>query len=656
MPRAKRPSGSLQKILKKPATPVVQKLYRDYMRGMEVLQKPYVFFNDKSPLEYWADGRLRFNVYVPQRKKNTKQWRTLYRSAVTRNKCLGVIAHMIGMTISPSIQAQNDQEEEDIMASQFFRDVVEYSQEKENFGVKLFWGLVTAVAEGTVILEDNYGRISRKVKEIEDWNEETGKMRWTEKDFDEFTGAFTDLVPNDELLIADPFITDVQKQPWIIRRRRMDYNAAKARYGHYPNWADVRPGQFTGWVYDSDYFQPYSSVSYLQEHQVEIVTRWEKEGDLMEIVCNGVQLTEDGNPNPRQDKQYPFAKSGYEPIDYSFFWNKSLTDKNAQEQDVYDAMIRMMIDRQHLRNIPPYATNNPALVNEEIIIPGNVIYTGVVDKPFMEPIGPAADSSDAGSANIISMMKGNLDLNSIDPMQTGNAPTGGTPTATQAIQQAYNAKIMLGLFGHMIGMLISDWTKLRMQTILWRMSVDEDLSKITLSDRILKSGRIGRRSYVFEGGLSKTDEAYKDRLSREIAAVEGNSNGKLEVVALDPNELAKLATYVKVDAQLKPRRTDELMQAIALDKWSVYSSRPDIFNVNAAAVALANAWGDDADEMVLQQAGGQMGADEAQMGPNGPLPMGGSAPAPTMEAMSAGVKNKLGLPASNGKGVQPLAV
>lgn len=652
--------NSIREMVKPQATDVVNQCYKDYVTGMEVLQKPYVFFNDRAPLTYWADGRLRFNVYVPQRRKNTKEWRTLYRSAITRNKCLGVIAHLIGMTIAPSIQAQNEEQEEDIVATQFFRDVVEYSQEKENFGIKLFWAVVTAVAEGTVILEDNYGRISRMVKEITDWDEKTGKMKWTEKDFDEFSGAFTNLVPNDELLIPDPFISDIQKQDWIIRCCRMTYDQAQARYGHYASWNNVKPGVFTGWIYSSDYFQPYSSVSYLTQNQVEVITRYCKATDTMDIVVNGVQLTEDGNPNPRQDKQYPFAKSGYEPIDYSFFWYKALTDKNAPEQDVYDAMMRMVIDRQHLRNIPPYATNNPALVNEEIIIPGNVVYTGTVEKPFMEAIGPASDSSDAGTGNLLQAMRQNMDQNSIDPMQTGNAPTGGVPTATQAIQMAQNAKVMLGLFGHMIGMLISDWTKLRMQTIIWRMSQEEDMKKITLSDRILASGKVGKRSYVFEDGLSTQQQNYKMDLSKQIAALEGKSDGKLEIVALDPEELSKLSLYVKIDSQLKPRRTDALMQAIALDKWAVYSSRPDIFNVNAAAIALTNAWGDDPDNMIISkqtqseptmQAGSEMPEEPVQQSALGMAP-----PTPTMSAVGAGVKTKLGIPKRGDIGMQPMAI
>jgi hypothetical protein len=300
-------------------------------------------------------------------------------------------------------------------------------------------------------------------------------------------------------------------------------------------------------------------------------------------------------------------------------------------------------------------------VNEDIIIPGNVVYTGAVEKPFMDPIGPAADSSDAGTSGLLQTMRNNMDQNSIDPMQTGNSPTGGTPTATQAIQMAQNAKIMLGLFGHMVGMLVAEWTKLRIQTIIWRMSQDEDLSKITLSDRILNTGKLGKRSYVFEEGLATQQDNYKMDLSRQIANLEGKSNGKLEVVALDPAVLTKLSLYVKIDAQLKPRRTDELMQAIALDKWAVYSSRPDIFNVNAAAIALTNAWNDDPDTMVLAAAGGneamtedagtELPDEKAKTSAQGMTP-----DTPTMDAVSAGINAKMGLPKRADIGAQPLAI
>jgi len=618
------------------------KVYKNYTFGMQVLQKSEVFFNNRSPLEYWAEGRLRFNVYVPQRQKNSKAWRTLYRSAMVRNKILGIVAHVLGMMPEPSIVAQNENQQEDVVASQFFKDFVEWSMDHEGFDIKAFWGLITAVAEGTVILKDDYGNFERKVKDIVEIDEQTGKVTWKpNKTYTDFVGAFTEIVPNDELLIANPYITDIQEQPWLIRRKRMPIDRFRAKYYKYANADIVKPGMPNSWMYSSDYFQPYISCTFLASNMVEVLEYWEKDGDHYDIIANGVQLTDDENPNPRPDKKYPFAKSGFEPIDYSFFWYKSLSDKLSPEQDVYDAVLRMSIDAVHLNLIKPLSTNNPALVNEDVAIPGNIVYTGAADNFKIEPVfGSVPVGMDAGTSNILSTMMSNASQSSLDPMQTGGAPSGGSnPTASQVLQMAQNAKIMLGLFGWMYGYLITEWTKLRCQTLLWRVANDMDLSKITMSGRVLKSGRLGKRTYIFERGLSKQSAKLKMELSAKIAKVQEALGGSEEIVAMDANELANLDLFVRIGADPKPKRTDAIMQALAAEKWNVKAQAPQVWNLNYAAVQLANAWGEDPTEAInkAQEAPQQPQPDQApQEGAN-----------PIMQQMGSTMKNALGMQQQN---------
>lgn len=597
-------ASKLKQNLKAAPPAFVSAIYQRYVMGVENLTKSYTFFNTQSPLQYWADGRKRFNVFVPPRSKGSKNWKTLYKSALTRNKCLGVIAHVVSMMVSPNIQAQNQNQDEDKALGQFLKDTVEWTQEKEDFSYKLFWAIVTAVAEGTVILRDNYGEMSKVVKEITEVDE-NGKAKWkSPKTVREYKGAYTEIIPNDELLIPDPFCNEIKEQDWLIRRKRMTYAQAKTRFGHYDNFSQVVAGSVEGWNYTDDYIQSYESVQTLSDNMVEVIEHWDKSTDSYDIVCQGAALTPEGNPNPRPDKQYPFSKSGYEPIDYGFFWYAGLPAKLADEQDVYDAVIRMFIDRQHLNLIKPYLTSNPALVNEDIIVPGLGTYTGMGQKPSdtVTALSVADGGVDAGTMNLLSTMQSNMNTSSLDPMQTGNAPEGGTPTATQAIQMAKNAQIMLGLFGWMIGYLIRQWTVLRTSTILWQMENDVDFSKITMSDKVLASGKLGKRVYMFEKYLTKRSQDEKMQISTMMRDLEKDSNGKMELVAIDPTSLSDISYYVKIDAQPKPKQTDALMQSLAMEKFNVYATRPDVFNLNAAAVALAQAWGDDPDEMVLARA------------------------------------------------------
>lgn len=617
---------------------------------MTILNRPFVFFNMKSPIQYWAEGRKRFNVFIPPRAEGSEDWKTIYKSMMTRNKCLGIIAHSVSMMMSPSIQAQNQNQEEDIQISQFFKDNVEFSQEKEGFDVKLFWSMVTSVAEGTTNLMDCYGIFERDAKEITSFDGDLTTMKWKDGKKKDFEGAYTEQVANDELLVPNPFINDVQDQDWIIIRKRMTLDQARKRFGKFANFEKVKGGSSTRWNWVSDYFESFDSFANLAESEVEVLLHWEKEGDHFDIAISGEQLTAENFPNPREDKLYPIAHTGYEPIDYNFFWFKSATDKLSQEQDVFDAMMRMFIDRQHLRNIPPLLTSNPALVNENIIVPGLTTFKGAADET-VETIKGVDDGTDQATINLLQTMMSQASESSLDPMQMGNKAAGGTPTATQALQMAQSARVMLGLFGWMIGKMVTDWTRLRLNTIIWLMAKNEDLSQITLNDRIIRNGRIGKRTYVMEPGLSTRSPAEKDELSKLIHKAEEKSNGKLNIIAIDPATASKLAYFVRLDAQPQPKRTDALMQALAMEKWNVYSAAPQVFNLNAAAVKLAQAWGDNPDEMVIEQKNAQdpmqmLAAMEEQA--TQPQPQ-----TPNMSRMNGGLKQKMGLP--TGQPVQAAA-
>ncbi len=638
------------KDLRPKAGTTIETIYKRYTEGMTILNRPFVFFNGKSPIQYWAEGRRRFNVHIPQRAEGSEDWKTIYKSMMTRNKCLGIIAHSVSMMASPSIQAQNENQEEDIQISQFFKDNVEFSQEKEGFEVKLFWSMVSSVAEGTTNLMDCYGVFERDAKEITEFDGDLTTMKWKPGKKKDFEGAYTEQIANDELLVPNPFINDIQEQDWIIVRKRMMVDQAKKRFGKFANFDKVKGGTSSRWNWVSDYFEAFDSFAHLGETEVEVLLHWQKEGDHFDIAINGEQLTAEDFPNPREDKLYPIAHTGYEPIDANFFWFKSATDKLSQEQDVFDAVMRMFIDRQHLRNIPALLTSNPALVNENIIVPGLVTFKGAADET-VETIKGVDDGTDQATINLLQTMMSQASESSLDPMQMGNKASGGTPTATQALQMAQSARIMLGLFGWMIGKMVTDWTRLRLNTIIWLMAKNEDLSQITLNDRIIRDGRIGKRTYVMEPGLSTRSQGEKDELSKLIHTAEKKSNGKLNIIAVDPATASKLAYFVRLDAQPQPKRTDALMQALAMEKWNVYSAAPQVFNLNAAAVKLAQAWGDNPDEMVIEQKNAQdpmqmLAAMEGQGAQQQPQ-------TPTMSRMNGGLKQKMGLP--TGQPVQAAA-
>ena len=85
------------------------------------------------------------------------------------------------------------------------------------------------------------------------------------------------------------------------------------------------------------------------------------------------------------------------------------------------------------------------------------------------------------------------------------------------------------------------------------------------------------------------------------------------------------------------KRTDELMQSLAMEKFQVYASRPDVFNLNAAATKLSQAWGDDPDEMVLAK-------KQQQPMPGTEAPSEAPGGQSLMNQLQGGPTQKLGLP------------
>ena len=607
---------------------------------MEILNQGSPLLPDEvSPLEYWNDGRKRFNSIFPAVDRGVNNWMSDYYSNRTRNKGLAIVAHANSKMIDSSIVAQNAMQEEDKDVAEFLKDVVEFTKRKENFDEKFFWAIITAVAEGNVILTDQYGPMGNFGKGHKQKN-----------------GAFTLIVPNEEFLRYDPYLIDLQEQEWVIWRRKMTIGRAKKYFGHYDNFKDVIPGDSSRWMYDFTEFRSYDSFAELAENEVEVVQRWRKDGNdsFLEIVCNGVALTEKDAENPRRDGQYPFAEGGFEPIDAHYFMRASLTKKLQKEQDEGDHLWRAYINMTELQNKPPLGTNRPELTAVDIIIPGNSVYVGEGENFKVQPIIPRLESGfGTGGVNLLNALMQNMDASSVDPQQQGLG--GGSGTATEAAITAQQADVMMGMFGRELSFLHRDWLRLRCQTAIWRVTEDEDMSQITIQDRLLKTGKTGKRKYKMEAGLSGMLKSAKEgagqmrdmllKKSFDMRNETKKADGKAETMLIDPEDLLNLEVYVYTDGEPQPKRTGALAKAMAMEDWAVYSAAPQVFNLKEAAEDLVKARGGDPTRLILDE--GQAAGAMEGMGvpPAGPM----TAPAPSTsqptgpsKSLTGGIKRLMG--------------
>ena len=245
---------------------------------------------------------------------------------------------------------------------------MEWSWEQSGYERSFVYSVISAAVNPACFIYEGYAEVKRKIKEI------TGKGKWTEKEIlDEmYSGFLNNIIPVDELFISDIYEHDIQKQPFLIWRRVIDYNNAKLKYGDNPLFDKyIEPGLRRFYEPSTDSFYDEYDED-LDERLVEEIIYYNRYADLELHIVNGVLMDDPDQPNPREDKNYPFVKSGYELIDEGrFFYYKSLADKLKDDQRTVDTMYNMVQDGEFLQLMPPLAVFGDEHVNTSVYVPGS---------------------------------------------------------------------------------------------------------------------------------------------------------------------------------------------------------------------------------------------------------------------------------------------
>lgn len=602
------PRKQLDVITKPNADQFTEEFYKNFNTYWDILDRSEPYLDGRSPRTYWDECRARFNL-LSNFNKSYKDWHSTYDTGLPRNKTLALFAHSVGQNFQPSIVAQNRHQMIDKNVSMFAKDIVEQSLDKEKWDTKRFWQQLTTFVEGTSIMEECYGVFRQKSKNIVELDHDTGEAKVEEIESEAFRGAYFQLVPNDHFLTPNPYIRNPDDQDEIYIYYRFSKARFDSMFGRYANASKVVPGLITGWSESSTMFERYQDLTNITENEVMVIKRFRKSDDTLTIYANGIRLTKEGNPIPRpvsekKPKRYPFVIEMAEPIDNDFMYGKATVERLAKVADDINILWRIMIDREVLKNVPPIETTNEALLNEDLVVPGNIIHKAR-EQDTTQAIPGLFTAMDQGLPNLIQMLEREADNDTLSQLQSGQSPSGGQPTATQTLAMAKNAQTMLNMFNELQRHSVAAMTELRLETLFWRLKIDKDymeeLPLITVHEKVLSSGKTGARSYALSRDLAKAKEDDKRELSRNMFKLEEESKGTIEYVALDADEIMDLDFFVKVDAEPAPRKNTDLEKMLAMEKFSFYSQRPDLFNLEPAATDVALVLGDDPDEVVLKK-------------------------------------------------------
>jgi len=624
-------------------------ILKHFILGTVNMYTPRVEFNDLSLVTRDQFDQMAFNTYQPN---NGEAWegapQTAWRSRairpVVRNKCMSIAAHATARLIFPKVFAFNEQSDEQQDAARVMEDLMEWSGDVSNYPYTALLRVITALSSPASIGYTEYGEVMRTVK-----TEKGPDGKWIEKRIkDEAYPCFMDcVVPVKQFYIQNFFEPDIQKQGYVIWRKVYSFSEAQNKYnGVYENFKYVRPGVQT--IFDDanrNFYYVYDPN--MRQEDVEEIIYWNKNLDLKIIMVNGIMLTSHDNPNPRNDKLYPFDKFGYEVINNYFFYYKSLAFKLQHDADIVNTLYQMVIDGTYLSIFKPMVNVGGEIIASDVIVPGAVTTLSSPDAD-LKAINVGSDLK--SGLETLNVVEKSINESSQEPLQQGQDTQGGQ-TAYEISQLEQNANTVLGLFLQMIAKHVRDFGKLRLGDILQYLTVPEVVeieggAELSYKTFFMKD-QSGSKNKKVEFDKELPDEMTLDEmLNASYSVKQEEEEKKMAIAKVNPSLFRELQYMVTVSPDVMSPKSESLERSYALEDYDRMIAQPTVFDPEETGKMLLKnnpLTKKDPDkylakkpspEQQMMQQGGQTNAMpaagnsplKAAMGKN-PLPAQSSAPA-----------------------------
>lgn len=451
-------------VVEKPFNPsdkevaVINRVFERFTDMKNERDKTRHEFDDQTLTEYVNNSMDYYNGIVSDEVKATKEdWQSLIWDHETRGKIKTMVALVTGAR--PFVSLIGKTEKDHKYAADMF-EVYEDSWKKEDGAYKLYQQALSAACKGTVIVEEMYVEEKVKQKEIIYVDQQTGKVKFKEKEVikDGYGCVKAEIVP---LLAFYPNenSSDIAHDCCVVRL--YSKKSFMNKFGKYPNAEFVKNG-----IWGSDFENClYKSIAQKSNELVEVIRYYNEDFDEFILLANGVWLNpqdkDEPSPIPFNHKRLPFVKTVFELADEESFYGKSFPDLLKGDQDTRNALFRLMIDQEIL------AINKPIMLGMGIEIDSYQLYPGAIKK-ITGDINQMKEMDISGATQsgfqLLQMLKNSSDTNtSVDP--TAQGVHSGRKTAREAVILDENAKRISGTFQIFIYKLLKERAELRISNI-----------------------------------------------------------------------------------------------------------------------------------------------------------------------------------------------
>lgn len=458
-----------------------ERVQRDYSTAWRLQHRTFDEFDGLSLLQRTKRDQETFGAFVgAQYIPKEKRWRWKGRKNTARNKLIGILAHMISGMIFPLVHAQNEEDESDKTTAKVMRILVEEHLRKAGYQTKFLYIVLSALVNPAVLVEIDYVIAYQRIKE-----QLAGGVKITDVVDSFLSGLAMNIIPIDQLLLGDFFVNNIQQQPFIIRVDRITWDQARKIYAkkYYVDGVDqfdfVEAGK-TRIVLTGQEGQTLFDIEWTEadRNAVQIITAYYRDGDLEVTFVGGVFMgnyTDVYNTNSFNHRRmttvendwksmpvYPFAKSGFEPIDPTgrFTYYKSGSFKEYWDDATQNKMHQLLVDGTYLDVIKPMFISGLTKVDSTVIAPGATVGIPLGATPTAYSMGPNL----VGAMKAMEVQKDDMSDSTQDKIMNGQVDPN--VTATASIQAQNQARVFLGVFGVMMADLITQIGYLTMDCII----------------------------------------------------------------------------------------------------------------------------------------------------------------------------------------------
>lgn len=486
----------------KEVTELFARVQDDYTVAYNLQNRGFREFDGYSLLQRARLDQESFAAYVGcEYVPSTKAWRWKGRKNTTRNRIIGILAHMLSAMLFPYVRAVNQDNREDKDAARVMQILIEDHLKKAGYEFKFMYMVVSALVNPAVFVGVEYVQAIQRAKQMT-----KDGVKVIDVVDELLSGLQLHIIPIDEILLGDFYTFELQRQPFIMRVRRIPWDEARKIYGHHEDFKYVQAGQTKVVISGRDQ-QTLFNIDWTEADRdyVQELTAFYRAEDLQVTFVGGVFM---GNKediyanNPFEHRRmvysgegwatmpvYPFAKSGFEPLDVTgrFAYYKSASFKAYWDDASINKAYQLLQDGMYLDVFKPNFISGVSKIDGQVIAPGASVALPKDAAVTPYSLGPNL----AAAMNVLNENKDDLAESTQDQTQGGVVEPNVTLGATQIAER--NAKLILGVFGLTLSNLVEQIGSLVMDCVIAHATVGE------VDDSVPEKLKIRYRTYLAKG-------------------------------------------------------------------------------------------------------------------------------------------------------------